>query len=105
MLGVNISCSQALREQSMLANLPTCPPACGYAAHRSVRSTFYFRHIAIRQPEMMANFMDQHVPNNVAQQAASQAPLLKKWPTIEEDNVDILHDSPCPLFSKRDAAI
>ena len=54
---------------------------------------------------MMTNFMDQHVPNKVAQQTTSYAPLLQERPAIEEDNVDILHDGAGPLFSKRDAAI
>ena len=43
--------------------------------------------VGIREPEMMANLVDQNVGHDLVQRILAVAPEVEQWPTIEPDHV------------------
>src|SRR5277367_2517515 len=71
----------------------------------SVRRVFDALHVSVGQAEMMADFMDQHVADQVFQTAAPRMPVGQDRAAIEKDHVHVVDDRAGGSHSERHAAI
>src|SRR5260370_36111422 len=62
-------------------------------------------HVGIAEPEMMADFVDQHVADDSEQIVARLAPVIEDRAAVEKDHVDRGQRIADALQRQRDAAI
>src|SRR5438105_5257553 len=62
-------------------------------------------HILVAEPEMMADFVDQHVTHQMAQIFAAFTPVIEDRPAIEKDHIEVRPRIADALVRQRDAAI
>ena len=86
-----------------IATLVAAAQACGACREELPRVSLDRLHIGVRQPEMVADLMDQDVTDDMAQRFLMLGPVIQDRPPVEPDHVGQAGDVLIALLWQADA--